>query len=125
MAGATINGSTSNQYIDAKIVWSSTPNNTDNTSVVTAALYYKRNNTGYETYGTGTFSITIDGTKTSATKNLTITNSDWVKAVEATKTVDHKTDGTKSITISATGSMSGTSLSSTSCRPTAIVHMIS
>lgn len=124
MAGATINGSTSNQYIDAKIVWSSTPNHQDNTSKVTAALYYKRNNTGYQTYGEGTFTITIDGTKTSVTKAVTITESAWVKAVEATKTISHKTDGSKSITISATGSMSGTSLSSTSCSGTAKLDTI-
>ena len=73
MAGSTINGSTGNEYIDAKIVWSSTPNTSTNKSSVTAALYYKRNNTGFTTYGTGTFSITINGTKTSATKTLTIT----------------------------------------------------
>ena len=124
MAGATINGSTGNQYIDAKIVWSSTPDNQANKSTVTAALYYKRNNTGFTTSGTGTFSITIDGTKTSVTKSLTITNSDWVKAVEATKTVDHNKDGTKSITISATGSISGTTLSSTSCSGTANLDTI-
>ena len=78
MASGTINGSTGNEYIDAKIVWSSTSNISTNKSSVTAALYYKRNNTGYTTYGTGTFSITINGTKTSATKSITITESSWV-----------------------------------------------
>ena len=124
MAGATINGSTGNQYIDAKIVWSSTPDDTANKSTVTAALYYKRNNTGYTTYGTGTFTISIGGLKTSVTKSLTITESAWVKAVEATETISHSTDGSKSITISATGSMSGTSLSSTSCSGTAKLDTI-
>ena len=113
MASGTITGSTGNQYIDAKIVWSSTANNSTNKSTVTAALYYKRNNTGYTTYGTGTFSITINGAKTSETKVLTITEDDWVKAVEATVTVSHNTDGAKSISISAAGSMPDTSLSST------------
>ena len=63
MASGTIYGSTNNQYIDAKIEWSSTPTTATNSSKVTAALYYKRNNTGYETYGTGTFSISIGGNK--------------------------------------------------------------
>lgn len=124
MAGATINGSTGNQYIDCKIVWSSTPNNSTNKSEVTAALYYKRNNTGYTTYGEGTFTISIGGIKTSVTKSLTITESAWVKAVEATETISHNTDGSKSITISATGSIPGTSLSSTTCTGTAKLDTI-
>lgn len=114
MASGTINGSTGNQYIDAKVEWSSSVDTTANKSTVTAALYYKRNNTGFTTSGTGTFSITINGVKTSANKTLTITNAAWVKAVEATVTVSHNADGTKSVGISATGSIPDTSLSSTS-----------
>lgn len=124
MASATINGSTGNEYIDAKVVWSSTPNTTANKSTVTATLYYKRNNEGFTTYGTGTFSVTINGVKATSTKQLTITENAWVKAVEATVTVEHNDDGTKSITISATGSMSGTSLTSTSVSGTAILDTI-
>lgn len=124
MASATITGSTSNQYIDCKIEWSSTANNSSNTSTVTATLYYKRNNTGYTTSGTGSFSITIDGTKTSVSKTLTITGNSWVAAVSASKTIDHNSDGTKSITISATGNIPETSLSSTSCSGTAKLDTI-
>lgn len=115
MASGTIYGSTGNQYIDSKIEWSSTVNTAANTSTVTASLYYKRNNTGFTTQGTGSFVLTIDGQKTSASKHMTITGSAWVLAVSATKTVSHNDDGTKSITISATGSIPDTSLSSTSC----------
>jgi hypothetical protein len=124
MAQGTINGSTGNEYIDAKVVWSSTTNALKNQSSVTAALYYKRNNTGYTTYGTGSFSITINGVKTSATKTLTITESEWVKAVSATVTVSHNDNGSKSIAISATGSISGTSLDSTSVSGTAVLDTI-
>lgn len=124
MASGTITGSTSNQYIDSRIVWSSTATTSSNTSKVTATLQYKRNNTGFTTYGTGSFSITIDGTKTSTSKTLTITESGWVDAVSATKTVNHTSDGSKSITISATGSISGTSLTSTSCSGTAKLDTI-
>lgn len=124
MASGTITGSTGNEYIDAKVEWSSTPNTSTNNSKVTAALYYKRNNTGYTTYGTGTFSITINGTKTNATKQITITENDWVKAVEATVSVNHNTDGRKSIVISATGSISGTSLTSTSVSGTVSLDTI-
>ena len=124
MASGTITGSTGNQYIDAKIVWSSSANTSTNKSTVTAALYYKRNNTGYTTYGTGTFSVTINGTKTSATKTVTITESAWVKVVEGTVTVSHGSDGSKSITISASGSISGTTLTSTSVSGTATLDTI-
>lgn len=124
MASGTITGSTGNQYIDCKIEWSSTATNSSNSSKVTASLMYKRNNSGYETYGTGSFSITINGVKASASKVLTITESDWVTAVSSTVTVNHNTDGTKAITISGTGSMPSTSLSSTSCSGTATLDTI-
>ncbi len=124
MASGTINGSTSNSYIDAKIVWSSSANTSANRSTVTAALYYKRNNTGYTTSGTGTFSITINGTKTSATETITITESAWVKVVENTVTVSHNSDGSKSITISASGGLPDTSLASTNVSGTATLDTI-
>lgn len=117
MASGTITGSTGNQYIDSKIEWSSVANNSANSSEVTAALYYRRNNTGFKTTGTGTFSITIGDKKTSATKSLTISTA-WVKAVEATETISHRSDGSKSITISASGSIPSTTLTSTSCSDT-------
>ena len=69
----TINGSTSNKYIDAKIVWSATQSIVGNYSDVTATLSYSRNNTGYTTGGTWSGSITINGTKTSGSKYMTIT----------------------------------------------------
>jgi hypothetical protein len=124
MASGTITGSTSNSYIDAKIVWSSSANTSANQSTVTAALYYKRNNTGYTTSGTGTFSITINGTKASATKTITITESAWVKVVENTVAVSHNSDGSKSITISASGGLPDTSLASTNVSGTATLDTI-
>ena len=119
-----INGSTNNQYIDSRIVWSSTPSTLDNSSKVTATLQYKRNNTGFTTSGTGSFSITIDGTKTSTSKSITITESGWVDAVSATKTVNHNDDGTKSITIEASGGIPKTTLSETYCSGTAKLDTI-
>lgn len=124
MAGSTINGTTGNQYIDSCIVWTSTPNNDANTSTVTAALYYKRNNTGFTTSGTGSFSITIAGVKKSASKTMTITGSAWALAMEATVTVSHDADGGKDVTISAAGSIPSTTLSSTSCSDTVSLDTI-
>lgn len=121
---AIINGSTANQYIDAKIEWSYTQDKATKKSTVTAALYYKRNNTELTTSGTGTFSITINGTTKSETKYLRITESDWVKAVEDTVEVTHNSDGSKSITISASGSIPNTTLTSTSVSGTVTLEKI-
>ena len=124
MASGTILGTTSNEYINAKIEWYSVANKTANTSTVTAALYYTRNNTGYTTYGTGTFSIIINGQKTSATKSVTISEFGWTKVVEATVTVAHNSDGSKSITISALGGIPDTSLTISSVIGTANLDTI-
>ena len=124
MASGTINGSTGNQYIDSKIEWSATADTSANTSTVTAKLYYKRNNTGFTTSGTGSFSLTIGGTKKTASKYMEITGSAWALAMEASATITHGSDGSKSITISATGSIPDTTLSSTSCSGTAKLDTI-
>ena len=110
----TIKGSTNNQYIDAKIEWSATQSVDGNYSTVTATLYYSRNNTGYTTYGTWSGKITINGTQTSSSGSLEIKYNSNTKAISASVKVPHNADGTKTITISASGSISGTSLSSTS-----------
>ena len=114
MASGTINGSTGNEYIDSKIEWSSVTSLANNTSTVTAKLYYRRNNTGYITTGTGSFSIEIGGTKVSKTATMNI-GTDWVLAMTAEVTVKHNDDGSKYVTIRAAGSISGTTLSSTTC----------
>ena len=124
MASGTINGITSNQYIDARVQWSSTTDESTNTSTVTAALYYKRNNEGYSTTGTGTFYITINGTRISDTKTLTIVQSAWVKAIESTVTVSHNSDGAKEIVIHATGYIPGTTLESTAVTGNAVLDTI-
>ena len=64
MAFGTILGTTNNQYIDSKIEWSGTPDNDANSSFVTASLYLRRNNKGYTTEGTGSFTLNIGGRPT-------------------------------------------------------------
>lgn len=111
----TITGSTSNQYIDSKIIWSATQSISGNYSTVTATLYYSRNNSGYTTRGTWTGSITINGvTTTGDSKYITITEDSNTVAMTCTQKVNHNADGTKTITISASGKISGTTLESTS-----------
>lgn len=123
MASGTITGETGNQYISAKVIWSSVADNETNKSTVTAALYYKRLN-DYTTYGTGSFAITINGNKMTASNYINITNDGWALALEVSDVVEHDSDGSKKITISATGSISGTTLSSTSVSGTAVLDTI-
>lgn len=116
MATGTINGTTSNNYITAKIEWTSTADHANNKSTVTATLYYRKSSTSTAaTYGAFSGSITINGTKTNISKSVTLNpNNTWFNVGSATQTVTHNADGSKSITIAAAGGISGSSFSSTS-----------
>ena len=113
--GGTILGTTSNANIQSAIDWYYEPDNAKNQTKVTAKLFYRRTNTGYITEGTGTFSITINGTKTSKSGVKLSISTSWVEAMSASVIVAHNADGTKSVAISATGDLPPTSLTSTSC----------
>lgn len=115
MSSGTINGTTGNQYIASKITWSYTQNTSANTSTVTATLWYKRTNSGFATSGTGNFIISIDGSSYRASKYILIAEMDWIPAISFTKTINHNSDGTRAISISASGSIKGTTLTSTTC----------
>ena len=118
MAKGTIYGTTGGVNIESKIEWSSIASTSSNSSVVTASLYYRRTNQGFTTYGTGSFILSIDGTKKLFSQYISIEYNVWTLALTATKTITHSGDGTKSITIAAAGSIPGTTLSSTSCSET-------
>lgn len=115
MASGIISGTTSNTYIVSQIVWSSTKNVAKNTSEVTATLQLRRTNTGFTTEGTGTFSLTI-GSKTYTDTGVHLAiSTDWVTAITRTVTVSHGADGTKTVAMSASGSLPPSSLTSVSC----------
>lgn len=124
MASGVINGTTSNAAILSKIEWSSNAEASTGKSIVTASLYYRRTSTGDTTYGYRYCSITIHGTMFNASGAITITEHEWVKAAEGIVVVDHKTDGTMSVEISAEGYVAGTSLQSTTCSGTAKLDSI-
>ena len=119
----TITGTTSNQYIDSKIMWTSVTNEASNSSTVTASLYYRRNNEGFTTSGTGSFFISIDGEGTTVTKTMNIGQA-WVLAVSWSRTVSHNNDGTKKVEIYAGGSIPDTTLKSTDCEATVTLNTI-
>lgn len=124
MASGTITGTTDNEYIVAKIEWSSERDYDLNASLVTAALYYKRTNE-YTTYGTGNFIIYIGLTKVGGSKYVTITDDGWVKVAEGQDMVHHNSNGYGEVEIRATGGIPGTTFTSTSISGTAILDTIS
>lgn len=107
-------GTTANERITPKITWSATQSVSGNYSDVTATLTYSRNNTGYVTEGNWSGSITINGVKFSESKRISITYNSNTQAITNTVRVYHNADGTKSITISASGAINGSTLTSTS-----------
>jgi hypothetical protein len=126
MASGYFTGTTGNRYITARIEWSSAPNTTNNQSSVTAILSYKKSSSSTgATYGTGSFSITINGSTKSFNVPITLNPNDtWVTIGSHTVTVDHNNDGSKSVQISATGGISGLTFSSTNCSATVILDKI-
>lgn len=121
----TITGTTANSAISARVLWEETGTSiSNNTSTVKCTLQYYRGD-DLETYGSGYFSITCDGQTANDTKYLTLNAyHGWQTAMEYTFTVGHSADGTRSTTISATGYLSGTTLTSTTLSGTATLSTI-
>ena len=106
-------GTTSNASIKPKISWSAITNPEGNYSDVTATLSYSRTDS-YKTYGYWAGSLTVNGDKTSVSgKYIEITKNSNTAAITHTVRVPHNDDGTKTVTITATGSISGTTLTGT------------
>lgn len=125
MASGTITGTTSNKYISAKIEWSSTADTANNKSTVTAKLYYMKSTASTTaTSGVINATITINGNKytynSGNSKTLPV-DGKWYYITEHEVVVAHNSDGKKSITISATGGMTGSSFTSTSLSGTAVL----
>lgn len=114
----TITGTTSSNAIQSRIRWSATQDIENNTSTITAYLDYQLTS-GAITNTSGTFNgklkagafIIADGSK-----SFSLTNRVWKNVYSGKRTFTHNADGTLTVTLSATGSLSGTPLTSTSCR---------
>lgn len=95
--------STSNQYIKYNItVTESNVNTANNTSDISISVKFWRTNTGYETYGTGTVYVQVDGTQytASVTTSQKITSSGIV-LFSKTLTITHSSDGSKTVNVKA------------------------
>lgn len=123
MASGTINGSTGNSAVYAKIEWSYTQSVTENTSTVTATAYIRRIDDGtWNSHGTTNITLTINGSSKTESKYFYVGHggtSDWYQMITSTVDVAHNTDGSHSdITISCTSSGSGTTVEPISCSGT-------
>ena len=99
-------------YILASLDWSeSSINVSDNTSKVTVSLWYKRTNSygGATTDYGNPFWVMIDDSWYNIGSGFSIPGYDnsWHKVGEASKTITHNSDGSKSITIGCEHSTSG------------------
>ena len=127
MASGSFTGSTSNNYITPRILWSSTPNTTANTSDITVTFQlHKSSASSSTTYGTGSWILNINGVEYKFNKYLSIpANNTYITAYTQTvKGIAHNTDGTKSVSISVTGGISGTSYTTTTISGTATLDKI-
>lgn len=111
-ASSTIDGSSTASNCDCRIVWSSTKNDSNNTSSVTATVQIKKTGSS-STSGTFSGTITIDGTSYSISKYDSWKWGDWRTVGSATKTVTHNADGSKKINISTSLKQTGTSMAGT------------
>ena len=127
MAAGTIRGVTANPEISVKIEWLSLISTSkDNTSIVTATLYYsKTSSASSATAGEWEGTLRIGDAYVTKEVQITIPASDtWVRVCDLEAEVEHNANGTKTVDISADGAIEGTTLSSTVCSGTATLDTI-
>ena len=108
----SFSGTTSNDRITPTISWAATQSVTGNYSDVTATLTDKRNN-NYNTEGSWKGSLSIGGQTFTGSKWIKITDDGDTVAISATARVNHNDQGKLTLTLSATGAISGSTLTST------------
>lgn len=103
MASGGFDLSTSNPYVKGRVNWSSTANTNENYSNVYVEMRFSRTNSGYTTYGSGTFGIYLEGQQVVNTTRFTITQNSNTLVVSGTVRINHNADGTKNFRIGASG----------------------
>lgn len=118
-----IDGTTSNSGIKSRIEWSAVQDINANTSTITAKgiLYWTSN---LQTWGTGTYYMSIDGVQGSNTVYAEISYNSNTVVITYTRTVSHNADGTKSLVLDFSGGISGTTLTSIDCQGTITLDTI-
>lgn len=98
------NFSTDNQYIKYRIIVTENSYSVaNNTSNVTVKVQVWRTNQGYETYGTGTCYVNIDGTTYSQpiSSSQRFTYNSYTQVFSKSLTINHNTDGSKALYVSS------------------------
>ena len=116
MPSGTINGTTANVNVLIKVEWSeSNVNIANNTSDVSCAIKMCRNDydTLYWTRGTAALAVNIGGTVQNVRQYVSLSYSyGWVTVATVTQTVTHDANGSKTCTISISGEIEDTSVTS-------------
>lgn len=112
MSSGTFGVSNNSSGLNTWVVWWTSDDPGNNRSGVHAELWARRNSA--TTFGTGTWSIGIDGWVQSASGSRSIGTSDTLIAAFDFYWIGHNEDGSRQITISVSGGMPGTSWTSTS-----------
>jgi hypothetical protein len=104
--------------------WSSTPNYSNNTSTMSVEYYVTKASGFGSTFGSGTFGIKVDGTNYSVSKSLTIPAGPSTTLVHSVSgiVITHNPNGTRSVAISVSGGIPGTSWTTTSGSTTAVLE---
>lgn len=95
---------TSNTYIKYRIIVDENSYSVaNNTSNVTVKVQAWRTNSGYETYGTGTCYVNIDGTtySQSISRSQKITYNSYTQLFSKSLTINHNADGSKALYVSS------------------------
>lgn len=118
MPSGTINGTTANVNVLIKVEWSeSNVNIANNTSDVSCVIKMCRNDydTLYWTRGTAALAVNIGGTVQNVRQYVSLSYSyGWVTVATVTQTVTHDANGAKTCTISISGEIEDTSVTSIS-----------
>ena len=123
MASGSFTGTTSNNYITARVLWTSTAKPEVNKSDITVTLQVKKSSASSgTTYGTGAWTVLINGTTYDFSAKVSIPpNNTYVTIYTKTvKDIEHNPDGTKSVLLGWSGGISGTSYTSTNVPNTTV-----
>lgn len=112
-ASGTITGTSTCSIGRIQILWNSVAGDSvANSSEVTATVQVKRSN-AYETTGTFSGSVSINGSSKSISKKFSPLSNSWKTVGTYTLTVPHNADGTKTCNIQTTLTQTGTSMAGT------------
>lgn len=104
----SFSGSVFNGHHQVLVEWSATQNVANNTSTITAKLYYVHDWSISISARSSAHSVTIDGTTTTFSSSAIKADSGKHLIGTATKTINHNSDGTKSISMSASFALRAT-----------------